>query len=197
MTRLHRPIPIVFFLALLGASAALTGCRTVWEDSYRPVVGAPPLPGTAAVVVREVPWERMDRAIEDSNARVAASDVHPSEWSDEEKIEARAELLTSLQIAADPAATRVLGVSSFRTTNRIRPWDGSLAAFAREVGANHVAWSDRYLGKAEAIVDRTVYIDSFGYGRRGFRSRRTTVTEPVVIKKDERGYTAFFLHIEP
>lgn len=194
------------FCVLFPSLAALAGCTTVWEESYRPISEIPKLSSGQKISIREVPWERMERAIEDSRQRIVESDRHPSEWSDEEQIAARADLLEALQVSNDPASVQVIGVSSFRTTDVVKPWDGSLVGFARKVGATHVVWADRYLGKAEAIVDRTIYIDRLDFGdgidadgnpRDRFRSGTTTSTVPVVVNRDERGYTAFFLHIDP
>ncbi|MEO1585466.1 MAG: hypothetical protein AAFR96_12965 [Planctomycetota bacterium] len=185
-------------------AAALGGCASVWEKNYRPIAPASKLGGGAAVEIREIPWERMERTLSESQARVAASDVHPLDWSDDERLEARAELLQNLQVSAEPGAAQVVGVSSFRTTDTVRPWDGSIVGFAREVGANHVVWSDRYLGKADVIVDYTVTGSTTDFRTRrggtlegdaaGFRNESFTV--PVVVARDERGFTAFFLRLD-
>ncbi|MGP1273074.1 MAG: hypothetical protein ACTS22_07055 [Phycisphaerales bacterium] len=185
---------------LLLASPLAGGCATVWEENYRPISDASSLPSGEKISIREIPWERMERAIEDSRQRIVESDTHPADWDEHRQRDARADLLNALQVAADPDSARVIGVSSFRTTDVVKPWDGSLVGFAREVGANTVVWSDRYLGKAQAIVDRTIYIDRIDYGRRGDEDRSRigteTATVPVVVNRDERGYTAFFLYIE-
>ncbi len=188
-------------LALIASALGLSGCTNIWREHYRPIGVVEALPESDAIELREVPWERMERAIVAAQDRAAASDVHPSEWDEPTKLEARGELLRNLQVQADAADVRVVGVSSFRTTDIVRPWDGGLADFAHDIGADLVVWSDRYMGKADAIVDRTVYVDSIGSGRNRdgddrTRFRTETYTVPVVVSKDERGYTAFFLRVE-
>lgn len=186
----------------LGSALGLAGCKNIWREHYRPIGAVEALPAAAAVEIREIPWERMERAIAAAQNRAAASDIHPSDWDEPTKLDARGELLRNLQVQADPASIRVVGVSSFRTTDTVRPWDGALTDFAADVGSDLVVWSDRYMGKADAIVDRTVYVDSIGSGRDDFndddrtRFRTETFNVPVVVRKDERGYTAFFLRRE-
>ncbi len=197
-----RSLPHVCLLAgVLISALGATGCANVWRDHYRPIGSIEPLPRSRSIEIREVAWDRMEKAIADAQARAAASDVHPSEWDEATKLEARGELLRNLQVQAEPATVRVVGVSSFRTTDLIRPWDGKLAGFAGEVGADLVVWSDRYMGKADAIVDRTVYVDSIGDTRdldndERTRFRSETFNVPIVVQRDERGYTAFFLRRE-
>lgn len=188
-------------LVLTVSIALLSGCASVWEKNYRPISAAESLRGGATPELREVPWERMEAAITDAESRVAESDTHPSEWDEARKLEARGELLRNLQVSIDPERVSVVGVSSFRTTDAVRPWDGRLSEFAGDIGANLIVWSDRYMGKTDAIVDRTVYVDSVGtgYGRAGddrTRFRTETYSVPVVVAKDERGYTAFFLRVD-
>lgn len=183
---------------LASTTLLLTGCTNIWYEHYRPIGPIAELPDSTPIEIQEIPWERMERAIGAAQERAAASDVHPSEWDEPTKLEARGELLRNLQVSLDPERVSVVGVSSFRTTDVVRPWDGKLHDFARDIGANLVVWSDRYMGKAEAIVDRTVYVDSIGTGRGRddddrARWRTETYTVPVVVGKDERGYTAFFL----
>jgi hypothetical protein len=186
-------------LAAVCLLAPLAGCSSPWRESYRPFAPQAALADGAPVSVREIPWERMERALAESEQRAAASDVHPSDWTEDQRTEARRELLANLQITADPAAATVVGLSSFRATDPVKPWAGSLERFARSVGATHAVWAERYLGKADAIVNRTVYIDSFEYDTdddsSAYRTRVATV--PIVIGKDETGYTAFFIRIDP
>ncbi|MEO1716892.1 MAG: hypothetical protein AAFR76_07230 [Planctomycetota bacterium] len=199
MRRFANICPNTLLITGLALSAlAMAGCKNIWRDHYRPIGSIEALPSSSAIEIREIPWERMERAIAEAQTRAADSDIHPSEWDETTKVDARGELLRNLQIQADPADVRVVGVSSFRTTDIVRPWDGALADFAGEVGADLVVWSDRYMGKADAIVDRTVYVDSIGDARdldddERTRFRSETFNVPIVVQKDERGYTAFFL----
>ncbi|MEL7485545.1 MAG: hypothetical protein AAFN41_14480 [Planctomycetota bacterium] len=200
---MQRCTNICLLAGLLVSALGMTGCKNIWREHYRPIGSIEALPKAASTEIREIPWERMEQAIEEARERAAASDIHPSDWDEATKVEARGELLRSLQVQANPASVRVVGVSSFRTTDLIKPWDGALEDFAREVGADLVVWSDRYMGKADAIVDRTVYVDSIGV-ERDFdnanndrtRFRTETFNVPIVVRKDERGYTAFFLRRE-
>jgi len=143
----------IAFLVLLGPIA---GCSSIWAKNYRPNLDAPALRSTNDVTAREIPWKRMEAAIDEQEELAGATDIHPDEWSTAQRLDASSKLLRALQISADPADVKLLGVSSFRTTEKVKPWDGSLAAFARKLGANYVIWSDRYLGKAETVVTRTV-----------------------------------------
>ncbi|HED53361.1 MAG TPA: hypothetical protein ENJ00_04080 [Phycisphaerales bacterium] len=196
-------LPLVMLLAVLAPAA---GCSSIWARNYRPNLTAPALRSTDDVTVREIPWKRMQAALQEQEDLAGATDIHPDEWSTEQRLDASEKLLRALQISADPANVRLLGVSSFRTTQKIKPWDGSLAKFARKRGANYVVWSDRYLGKADTIVTRTVWSDHLVYddyrdpstGRRYSDVRHYTTSRdvPLVVAKDETGYTAFFLRID-
>ena len=155
--------------------------------------------------MREIPWERMESALREQEELLAASDVHWEDWDADQRREANAKLLRALQISEDPDRVHLIGVSSFRTTNTVRPWNGDLASFARKKGAHYAIWADRYLGKAESIVRQTVwsdstdyitYEDSTGTDRRATRQRTTSTEVPLVVEKDETGFTAFFLRVD-
>ncbi len=193
------------YFLLLSVTLALAGCSNVWQESYQPFVGVPELDSQSRVTVREIPWRRMESALREQEEMLAQSDVHWEEWSDEQRREANGKLLKALQISDDPERVTLVGVSSFRTTDRVTPWDGSLAEFARQQGAHYAVWADRYLGKAETIVTRTVWSDSNDYityedatgeDRRASRRRSTSTDVPLVVEKDETGYTAFFLRVD-
>lgn len=193
--------------AILTAAvlALLTGCTSVWQESYQPYLSAPSLRDGERVTVREIPWQRMQAALQEQEDIAAASDIHWQEWTDQQRLEANGKLLKALQISDDPRRVRIVGVSSFRTTDRVRPWDGELESFARNQGAHYAVWADRYLGKAETIVTRTVWSDTTDYityedangdDRRATRHRSTSKDVPLVVEKDETGFTAFFLRVE-
>jgi hypothetical protein len=183
----------------------LPGCTSVWDESYQPFLAAPALRDGEQVTVREIPWQRMHAALQEQEDIAAASDIHWQEWTDQQRIEANSKLLKALQISDDPRRVRIVGVSSFRTTEKVKPWDGELESFAKNRGAHYAVWADRYLGKAETIVTRTVwsdttdyitYEDATGDDRRATRQRSTSRDVPLVVEKDETGFTAFFLRVE-
>lgn len=189
----------------VGVALALAGCSNPWQESYKPYVSAAPLPESAEITVREIPWQRMEAALREQEEILASSDTHWEEWTDEERREANAKLLRALQITDDPERVTLVGVSSFRTTDKVKPWDGELREVARERGAHYAVWANRYLGKAETIVTRTVWsdtIDSVNYedfsgeDRRASRYRTSSADVPVVVEKDETGYTAFFIRVD-
>ncbi len=194
-------------IAVLGSVAGwvLPGCANVWQDGYQPYASAPSLPSAAKVTVREIPWERMESALREQEELLAASDVHWEEWEHAQRLEAKAKLLKALQMTEDPELVHLIGVSSFRTTDRVKPWDGELESFARSRGAHYAIWSDRYMGKAEAIVTSTVWTDTTDYityedptgeDRRASRQRSSSSDVPLVVEKDETGFTAFFLRVD-
>lgn len=186
-----------------GLMLTLVGCTSTWENMYTPVgERAPALPADAAVTLREVPWERVQATLGELEKERAASDVHPDEWTDEQKGEAKTKLLRGLQVSADPAAVRVLGRSVFRSTERVQPNSGELEAFARKIGATMVVWSSTYLGKTEKIVQEPVsqystgtdrYRDDRGRRRTDSYTENSTLWVPVVVKADEHAWTAYFL----
>lgn len=193
-------------LPIVAVVGVLSGCTAgVWSDGYRPYETAQALAADTPVTVREIPWERMESALREQEALLAASDVHWEEWDRQQRLEANTLLLRALQVSDDPERVRLIGVSSFRTTGTVRPWDGKLEAFARKRGAHYAIWADRYLGKAETIVTRTVWTDSTDYityedaageNRRASRQRHGSTSVPMVVEQDETGFTAFFLRVE-
>lgn len=189
-----------------GWAVALAGCGpSIWEARFEPTsFTASPLEKDAAVQIRQVPWETLDRALRDIEADIAASDIHPDEWPAERKTAARAKLLRGLQVSADPEAVRVLGRSVFRTTDDVRANDGELAAFAREIGATMVVWSSNHLGLRERVVQEPVteyrqgwWDDYSGRGRRrprgGSYSETTTTWVPLTVQADEYLFIVYFL----
>jgi hypothetical protein len=204
---------------LLAPLALLAACSpTIWERTFQPDPSATialnpdgtlqPLPAAEQprdVLIREIPWERLDAVRADLRRDVASSDTHPDDWTPERRAAAHAALLKGLQITADPATITVLGLSEFRTTDTVRPptTDGSLAAFARRLGATRVVWASRYLGKADRVTHEpvTVFRDNHDWYWDGNERRyrpsafpdRTTATIPLVIQTDESAWAAYFL----
>jgi len=195
----------VIALSITLLILAITGCQSAWETAFQPASGAitGPLPRGRAVALRRVPWERLDAALTDLEAQLAASDTHVTEWPQDRLDERKAQLLTALQISEPPPSVSVLGRSVFRSTAPIEPDDGSLEAFARKIGATHAVWSARYEGKTTVVnrepVTTTGYVwdgtrDRFGYDRNLTYNETTYV--PVVVEADEYAWVAYFLRLE-
>lgn len=186
---------------LVPLAAALGGCVSPWQDHYQ---GAPrgAYGATEDVTVREVPWERVDAALASIEAGRAASDVHWDEWTGEQKMDEQAALVRALQISEDPRDLIVLGRSVFRSTDDLRPNDGSLAGFARSIGADYAVWSEHFVGiKKVASSERVyesgtrtrTYTDSMGNRRREYEPWDKTVFVPVVVDADEHAWVVYFL----
>lgn len=196
------------WLAVGAAScllAGLWGCEASrWEREFVPTgVAAAPLPETAPVRVREVPWDRVQATLAELAAEIAASDQHPDDWPADRKADHKARLLRGLQVDADPGTVDILGRSEFRTTGGENPRDGELVALARKVGATTVVWAGEYLGKADAIRQESA--TEFRSGswsdpseadsrrRSGSYSETATIFFPVVVRADEHAYLVYFL----
>lgn len=183
--------------------AGVTGCESKWQSAYRPSgPQASPLPPRTHVLLREVPWERLQAILQTLQDERIASDVHPDEWPADRRNAAHAELLRGLQISADPRTVRVLGRSEFRTTWPTRPDDGDLERFARSIGATMVAWSSTYLGKTLTTRQEPVTgystgshprRDHHGRWRSDSFSEHSTIWVPVTVEADEHAWVAYFL----
>jgi hypothetical protein len=191
-------------LAAVVGSAVLAGCRaSPWAASLRRGPDtAPAVPGDARVLVREVPWDRVEVTLEELEAEAAASDVHPDDWPAEKKAEAKAKLLKGLQVREDPASVLVLGSSQFRTTEGLRADGDEVLKLARRLGADMIVWSSRYVGKTSTVVQEpsTSYSTATFWpgGTRKGRSpatytETTTVWIPVLIQADQTAFIAFYL----
>lgn len=196
--------------ALAAAGAGLAGCagKSVWEQTF---VGAPEastatLAPTVPVRTRSIPWDRMQKVLADLEHDAAGSDVHPDDWSADQKLQAKSKLLRGLQFGGDPSRTQVLGRCEFRTTETIRPDSADRAAleeFARKVGATDVAWSSKILGKTEKVENHPVTSNSTGnfWGSHRDRDRwwddnysqSTTTWVPMRVPADDTGFVAYFL----
>lgn len=198
-----RSLGILRLLPLLTL-AVLGGCSTAWQDHYRGVGAGvhPPTPAAEPVTIREVPWSRLDATLRSIGERRAASDIHPDEWTDEQRAEERTDLLRGLQISESPDDILVLGRSVFRSTDHLRPEDGSLERFARSIGAEYAVWSAHYLGTREVVRKEAVtehgwssrgYRDGSGRYRRDYQPWDRTVFVPVVVEADEHAWIVYYL----
>jgi hypothetical protein len=195
-----RVTDIVRCLPLL-ALAALVGCSTAWQSHYRGVE-AGIHPPTETVTVREVPWSRLDGTLRAIEARRAASDTHPDEWTAEQHAEERADLLHGLQISESPDDILVLGRSVFRSTDHLSPDDGSLERFARSIGADYAVWSAHHLGTRRVTQQQPVhehgfhsrrYTDADGRRRTTYEPWDRTVFIPVSVDADEYAWVVYYL----
>ncbi|MDX2148844.1 MAG: hypothetical protein SFZ23_15120 [Planctomycetota bacterium] len=158
---------------------------------------------TSPVRVRSVPWERTDATMRALEAKIAASDIHPAEWSPERREDLKRELLRGLQVSEDPARVTILGRSVFRTTDVDASSEEELVALARRLDADTVVWSSRSLGSVDRIVQEPVtsYTSGTNWNRRYGDTRRrsesfsesTTTWIPVRVSMQEVGFIAYFL----
>ena len=185
-------------LLVLLALAPLGACATAWKQHYE---GEPPgsVEPSESVTLREVPWARVDQMLRDIESARAASDTHPDEWPPERLAAEKATLLEGLQISEPPDDIEILGRSVFRSTTPLRPGDGSLASFARSIGADYAVWSSNYLGTKEIVqqepVRSTGFYGSYRHdGRHGYYDPwgRTSFV-PVVIEADEHAWVVYYL----
>lgn len=188
-------------LALAFALSVLNGCASSWQNHYE---GAPVgvYEPTEDVIVRDVPWSRIDDTLVRIEAERAASDTHWDEWTSEQRLAEQGELLKGLQISEDPRDIIVLGRSVFRSTDHLSPDDGSLEKFASSIGADYAIWSAHYLGTKEVIEREPVYesgfrsrgyYDSKGRYRRDYQPWDRTVYVPVVVEADEYAWVVYYL----
>jgi hypothetical protein len=190
----------VFIFLLLILSAA-SGCSTsLWEREYAGHRVTEPKPAPDAPVrLREVPWDRVDAAMQALRTKLAASDKHFDEWPADQKNNAKASLLTALQISEPADSITVLGRSDFRTTTPLKPNDGELEAFARKLGATTVVYSSTYLGKADRIVHEWMmgsggwWDDPWHRDSSYLSSEMRTTSVPIRIQSDELAWRVFYL----
>lgn len=159
------------------------------------------------VLVREAPWERVEAALRELEQEEAGSSVHISEWTPAQREAATAKLLSALQLSDPPESVVLLGMSSFRTTDNVRPEDGSLARMARQVGADYAIWTSRYAGQGTRVVERPITVHNHGWTRYydrhdhvwrdGFYSDVDTAWVPVVIDAERYAFVAFFIRKSP
>lgn len=199
-------------LAAAMATTIAAGCSSsVWKEAYRPSplaidAGEVRYPREHPVMVREAPWDRVQGALKELSEQESASDVHVSEWTADQRLAATERLLTALQLSDPPESVTILGSSAFRTTDNVRPDDGTLARLARQLGADYAIWSSRYAGRGTKVVDRPVTVHNHGWTRYydrhdhvwrdGYFSDVDTAWVPVVVDADRYAFVAFFVRKE-
>ncbi|KAA0217211.1 MAG: hypothetical protein DYG94_01775 [Leptolyngbya sp. PLA3] len=189
----------------MAALVMLGGCASVWERSYESRIGAAAesLPARADVAVREVPWSRVEEALRELSVMWEQSDEPYEEWAAEKKRQADAKLLRALQVTESVDEVQIIGRSSFKTVERVRPHAGALEKFARSIGADMAIWASRYVGKSERIESQPVYSSGYRhvqyYDTRAKRYRTRleyddwTTYVPVVIEADETAWVVYYL----
>ncbi len=188
-------------LSILAAVLLLPACASTWQDQYQ---GAPK--GTHAptqtVTVREVPWVRVNSALQNLESQRAMSDTHPDEWTSEQRAAEHTTLLTALQISEPPETVTILGRSVFRSTDRLTPTDGSLSDFARSIGADYAVYAVNYLGTKKVAQQEPVhetgfrehrYTDAQGRRRSDYAPYDRTAFVPVVVDADEYAWVVYYL----
>ena len=193
-TRLAKP-------ALLAVVLGSAGCASTWKSTFEPA-SASVYPPTERVVIREVPWERIDSALREIDSVRASSDIHPDEWTRDQLDAEKSKLIKALQLSQDPAHLEILGRSVFRSTANVNLFDGSLSAFGRSIGADYAIWSTSYLGKTQTVQREPVTTTGFGYSRHRRRDGHAdydylpyqeTVYVPIVVERDEFAWLVFFV----
>ncbi len=183
------------------------GCKTstAWDRAL--TTGPDAAPGVSqSATLRTVPWERVQATFAEIEKDIAASDVHPDEWSAAQKAAEKAKLLKGLQVSQDPTRVLVLGHSQFSTTDNLAKAEKDLGRIAHNLGADMVVWSSRVLGKTDSVVDRPVTSSTWGTGwfrdndgerRPDTYTEHTTSWVPVRVSLDEVGAVAYFLRVNP
>lgn len=189
----------------MAALLVLGGCASAWERSYESRVGVPrqALPARAEVTVREAPWSRVEEALRELSAMWEQSDVPYEEWPTEKKREADARLLRALQVTDSVDEVQIVGRSSFKTVERVRPHAGALEKFARSIGADTAIWASRYVGKSERVESQPVYSSGYRHVQyydtrsKKYRTRLEyndwTTYVPVVVEADETAWVVYYL----
>lgn len=200
-------LSVVAAACIAPALVLVSGCESsAWQREFVPAARDQAAPAySGPVKIREVPWERVQQTLAELHQEWVQSDAPPEEWPQSRKDERKSKLLRGLQVTTEPEQVTVLGRSEFRSTDRIRPRDGELASFARQIGATTVVWSSAYMGKADVLRSEPVteYRSGSFTPWRGESSPSRTFSEtstvfvPVVLQADERAWVAYFLREAP
>ncbi len=190
---------------LLMLTAPLGGCASPWQRTFEAASPARFKP-TEDVIVRGVPWSRLDAALREIARERAESDTHPDDWTEEQRAGERARLVRALQFSEDPDTVAILGRSVFRTTRHIDPLDGSLEQFARSIGADYAVWSTTALGTTQTVEQEP--LTRHGYVSRRFRDRNgrldddtfwynETIFVPVVVEREQYAWIVYYARLQP
>ncbi|USN98817.1 MAG: hypothetical protein H6810_11750 [Phycisphaeraceae bacterium] len=190
----------LLLVALLGL---LSGCASPWKSTFQPAT-AEVFSSTDQVVIREVPWKRIDSALKEIDAARVSSDVAPAEMSPEARAAEHADLVRALQLSEAPESVVILGRSVFKSTSNIKLLDGSLSKFARSIGADYAIWSTTYLGKAQTVEQESYTREGYTYRRFRHRDGRIdydyipyqeTLFVPVVVERDQNAWIVYYARV--
>lgn len=197
----RRPRPAV--LASLAIACLLASCATPWKRSFEPYAEGAYAP-TDRVVIRRVPWERLNEALGAIEQERATSDIHPMDWPVEKRRAEHARLVQALQLGEEPERVVILGRSVFRSTGNVEIMDGSLASFARSIGADYAIWSSTFIGRAQTVEQETITRHGHTYARRRTRDGHIdydfipfheTIYVPIVVERDEHAWLVYYARI--
>jgi len=200
-TRLIRFIKLGLLTAPL---LALTGCASPWERSFDPAVDTAAFEPTERVVIRRVPWGRLNTTLSELESARAANDIHPDEWTPEMRAEEKAELVRVLQLSEDPEDVLILGRSVFRSTSNVDILGGGLSAFARSIGADYAIWSTTSLGLTERVEHEPVtrhgwtsrrYRRGDGYVEYDYLPYHETMYVPVVVAREQSAWVVYYVRV--
>jgi hypothetical protein len=204
MATISQALRTTLLLAFAASVFILEGCTaSPWQSNFVSTAPSAALATDAPVQIREVPWDRLQQGLGELEAQASGSDVHPADWSPQQKEEAKAKLLKTLQVSENPSSVTIIGRSDFRSTTEIHPESNDqadLINFARRVGATKVVWSRRLLGKEDVIIQEPVTTYSSGFddhwghrhGNVPFTYTSTTWV-PLQVAADQYAYVAYFL----
>jgi hypothetical protein len=198
---MRRSAPLL--LLLLSACSS----PSIWQRSLTKGPDAA-LALTSGVIptLRTVPWERVESTMREIDRRITTSNVHPDDWTPEQKHETKAYLLRGLQVSQPAESVRILGSSQFRTTDPLNDATRELSAIASKLGADMVVWSSRVVGKADRVEQHMGsastwgtgwYRDNAGNTRPDSYHEHSTLWIPVRMSVDETAAIAYFLRIQP
>jgi len=141
-----------------------------------------------------VDFDRITEFVQTEARRSQESSVAPEDEGPEVKLERRRRLLAVIRLQEPAEQTAVLGYSEFRYTEILSPNDGTLAAFARSIGADYATFSAKYLGDADQIVSvpqQTNAVVTTSDGRWATGSATTMV--PVQVSQSWFGYLVIYI----
>jgi hypothetical protein len=191
-------------ITLLG----LAGCKqSAWTSNFEPAPGVtittPAADARPAVRVSRVPYERIAAYLDAERQAMINADVPPTQWPESQRQQMATMLVRQLQLTTDAPGARLLGRSTFTTTDSDRADEAALADAAAALGATHAVWASRHIGQVDRIDRETVFIDRWdtnyfydpatGRYRQSVFPDRATASVPVARRADQYEFIAFFL----
>ncbi|MCA9278669.1 MAG: hypothetical protein H6815_10815 [Phycisphaeraceae bacterium] len=196
-------------LGLLAASCLLGACSTSpWSQSVQI-----PFTHTVALAdgmteeqvtpdqvhVQNIPWKRMDQALQVFDDALTASDVHATQWTYQEQLDLGSSLRTMLQLSEDMAIAPV-GITHFTSTNDLTN-PQQIALTAATLGADIAVWSRVDAGETDVIVREPITEYTTGSvkinGKWESYTETSTAWVPVPSRVRQWRYAAMFLRTDP